>query len=96
MEELVTLRLATYDQLQMELGNLQDEVNTLRNALDSIKVFDIEDSYDSRKNLVFTDYALVQFGELVDSNPHLKFKELDRRVKWDIAEPKSVEGDSNA
>jgi len=32
MEELVTLRLATYDQLQMELSNLQDEVKTLRNA----------------------------------------------------------------
>jgi hypothetical protein len=31
MEELVTLKLSTYDSLRMELSNLQDEVKELKN-----------------------------------------------------------------
>lgn len=88
MEELVTLRLATYDQLQMELSNLQDEVKTLRNALDSIRVFELEDAYNGRKELIYTDFALKQYAELVDGNPHLEFKELKKMAAWDIANPK--------
>ena len=66
MEELVTLKLATYDSLKMELGRLQDEVKTLRNALDSIRVFELEDGYDCRKELIYTDFALKQYAELVE------------------------------
>ena len=88
MEELVTLKLSTYDQLQMELINLQDEVKTLRNALDSIRVFELEDGYNGSKKLIYTDFALKQYAELVDGNPHLEFKELKKMAAWDIANPK--------
>ncbi len=96
MEELVTLKLSTYDQLQMELISLQDEVKTLRNALDSIRVFELEDTYNGKKELIYTDFALEQYAELVDANPHLEFKELNKMAAWDIAKPKVAEGDSDA
>lgn len=88
MEELVTLKLSTYDQLRMEISNLQDEVKTLRNALDSIRVFELEDGYNGRKELIYTDFALKKYAELVDGNPHLEFKELKKIAVWDIANPK--------
>lgn len=88
MEELVTLKLSTYDSLQMELGRLQDEVKALRNALDSIRVFELEDGYNGSKKLIYTDFALEQYAELVDGNPHLEFKELKKIAAWDIANPK--------
>ena len=88
MEELVTLKLSTYDSLQMELGRLQDEVKALRNALDSIRVFELEDGYNGSKKLIYTDFALKQYAELVDGNPHLEFKELKKIAVWDVANPK--------
>jgi hypothetical protein len=88
MEEVVTLKLSTYDQLLMKISNLQDEVKTLRNALDSIRVFELEDGYNGNKKLIYTDFALKQYAELVDGNPHLEFKELKKIADWDIANPK--------
>ena len=95
MEEVVTLKLSTYDQLLMKISNLQDEVKTLRNELDSIRVFELEDGYNGSKKLIYTDFALKQYAELVDSNPHLEFKELK---KWQIGilqirKPEEVEED---
>ena len=84
----VIMSLNTYDQLQMELINLQDEVKTLRNALDSIRVFELTETYSGRRELRYTDFALKQYAELVDGNPHLEFKELKKIAVWDIANPK--------
>ena len=97
MEEFVTLKVSTYDRLQNELHEAKAEVKELRTAINSIRVFDLKDSYSNIKTLVFTDFALEQFRKLVDSYPDLKFKELDKEVMWSIAEPKEeTEGGSNA
>ena len=88
MEELVTLKLSTYDQLLMKISHLQDEVKTLRNALDSIQVFELTETYSGRRELRYTDFALKKYAELVDGNPHLEFKELKKMAAWDIANPK--------
>lgn len=96
MEELLTMKLSTYDQLQMKISNLQDEVKTLRNALDSIRVFELTEAYNGRRELRYTDFALEQYANMVDSNPHLEFKELTKVPEWDIAKPKVADGDSDA
>ena len=96
MEELVTLKLSTYDQLQMELGRLQDEVNSLKKAINSIQVFELAEAYNGRRELRYTDFSLEQYADIVESNPHLEFKELTKVPEWDIAKPKVAEGDSDA
>lgn len=97
MEESVTLKLSTYDNLQMELVNLQDEVKTLIKTINSTRVFELKESYNSKKNLCFTEYALEEFRDLVDANPTLEFSKLDEMVAWGIAKPKEeTEGDSDA
>ena len=93
MEEQVILKLSTYDNLQMELIEAQDEIKRLRDTLDSIRVFELEDTYNGKKELIYTDFALKQYAELVDGNPHLEFKELKKTAEWDIAKPKVAESE---
>ncbi|MCK9267592.1 MAG: hypothetical protein M0P14_02635 [Alkaliphilus sp.] len=94
MDEQVILKLSTYDNLQMELIEAQDEVKRLRKTLDSIRVFELKESYGSKMELIYTDFALEQYGDLVDANPQYRFKELQKVAEWNIAEPKAVEEDA--
>ena len=91
----VIMSLDTYDNLQMELIEAQDEVKRLSHTLDNIKVFELKDSFKGgSKDLYFTDYALKQYAELADQNPHLKFSELKKRAEWDVAESRAVGEDA--
>jgi hypothetical protein len=96
INEKVIMSLETYDHLQMKLVELQTEVERLRKELDGIRVFELEDGCNGRKELIYTDFALKQYVELVDGNPHLEFKELKKMADWDIAKPKPevVEADA--
>lgn len=94
MEEFVTLKVSTYDRLQNELREAKAEVKELRTAIDSIRVFELKESYGSKMELIYTDFALEQYGDLVDANPQYRFKELQKVAEWNIAEPKAVEEDA--
>jgi len=90
MEELVTLKLSTYDNLQMELIEAQDEVKRLRDTLDNIQIFRIENrGYNNIHSLKFTESAKGYLEKLKLANPDLNYlKGLPDLVEWDFAESK--------
>ena len=96
MEELVTLKLSTYDQLQMELINLQDEVKRLKDTINDNQVFRLESSgYNNMYRLKFTESAKEYLEKLKLANPELNYlKDLPDLVEWDFAKTKEVEEDA--
>ena len=90
MEEQVILKLSTYDNLQMELIEAQDEVKRLRDTLDNIQIFRIENSgYNNIYRLKFTESAKEYLEKLKLANPDLNYlKGLPDPIEWDFAESK--------
>ena len=90
MEEQVILKLSTYDNLQMELIEAQDEVKRLRDTLDNIQIFRIEYSgYKNNYRLKFTESAKEYLEKLKLANSDLHYlKGLPDPVEWDFAESK--------
>ena len=95
MDEQVILKLSTYDNLQMELIEAQDEIKRLRDTLDNIQIFKIENSgYNNIYRLKFTEHAKEYLEKLKRANPDLNYlKGLPVPIEWDFAESRAVETD---